>query len=206
MAPSARTAKYSTIRKNLDTGDLVLFSGKGNISQGIKFLTNSKYSHVGMVVKMPEWNKVVLYESTTLSDLADIESGKATKGVQMVFLSDRLRTYDGDVAVRHLSGIQRDENLKKALTDFRHKMRGRKYETSKIQLLKAAHDGWFGKNEEDLSSLFCSELVAEAYQRMGLLSEKLPSNEYTPADFSDERDHRLELQRGKLSKEILVRW
>jgi len=52
-----------------------------------------------------------------------------------------------------------------------------------LELLKSAYDGPFGKNEEDLSSLFCSELVAEAYQRLGLLTEGTPSNEFTPADF-----------------------
>ena len=34
----------------------------------------------------------------------------------------------------------------------------------------------FGKNKEDLSSVFYSELVAEAYQTLGLLDEKKPSN------------------------------
>jgi hypothetical protein len=43
---------------------------------------------------------------------------------------------------------------------------------------------YLGINKEDLSSLFCSELVAEAYQKMGLLTEQLPSNEYIPKDFS----------------------
>jgi hypothetical protein len=63
------------------------------------------------------------------------------------------------------------------------------YERSQIELLKAAYDGFGGASSgEDLSSLFCSELVAEGYQAMGLLPEfpaGLPSNEYTPIDFSD---------------------
>lgn len=74
-----------------------------------------------------------------------------------------------------------------ALNNFRHEISGRPYETNKIELLKAAYDGLFGDNKEDLSSLFCSELIAEAYQKMGLLTEKLPSNEYIPKDFSEEK-------------------
>jgi hypothetical protein len=89
----------------------------------------------------------------------------------------------------------------KALNTFRHEVSGRKYETNKIELLKAAYEGIFGENKEDLSSLFCSELVAEAYQKMGLLTEELPSNEYIPKDFSEEKSLRLELD-YTLQKEI----
>ncbi len=35
------------------------------------------------------------------------------------------------------------------------------------------------------NSFFCSQLIAEAYQRMGLLSRELPSNAYLPVDFVD---------------------
>lgn len=44
-------------------------------------------------------------------------------------------------------------------------------------------------NEEDLSSVFCSELIAETYQNQGILNEPpkgLPSNEYTQKDFGEE--------------------
>ena len=67
------------------------------------------------------------------------------------------------------------------------------YEKSLIQLIKSVLDFTrFNKNKEDLSSVFCSELVAESYQKMGLLDDidmgGLPSNEYTPADFSEQKD------------------
>jgi hypothetical protein len=82
----------------------------------------------------------------------------------------------------------------------------RPYEKDKLELIKAAYDGPLGHNEEDLSSLFCSELVAEAYQKMGLLREPpkgLPSNEYTPKDFSEKKG--LVLEKGaSLSKEIPI--
>lgn len=86
------------------------------------------------------------------------------------------------------------------LSQFRQEMKGRPYEEDEIELIKAAYDGPLGRNTEDLRSLFCSELVAEAYQRMGLLSDAQPANEYTPKDFSDEGE--LVLLKGKLGKEI----
>ena len=40
---------YEEIRGELKTCDILLFSGKGAISHGIKLFTFSKWSHVGMV-------------------------------------------------------------------------------------------------------------------------------------------------------------
>ena len=87
--------------------------------------------------------------------------------------------------------------------EFREGVRNRPYEKSEIELIKSAYDGPWGHNEEDLSSLFCSELVAEAYQRVGLLSNKKPSNEYTPKDFTDGKKLSLP-EGGSLGKEIII--
>jgi len=192
---------YDNLRPNLKTGDLVLFSGKGGVSTGIKWFTHSKWSHVGMVARLPEWDVVLLWESTTLANIADIESGQERKGVQLVPLSERIRKCNGEVSIRLLENIDRTPEMLKELSLLRAEVKNRPYEQSKIELFKAAYDGPFGANTEDLSSLFCSELVAEAYQRMGLLSEKKPSNEYTPKDFSEAAKLKL-LKGGKLTGEI----
>lgn len=201
--------KYADIRSQLKTGDILLFSGKGGISEGIKFFTVSKWSHVGMVYRFSDpldaKGSVFCWESTTLSNLADADTSKLTKGVQRVELSERLeRCFAAgyEISVRQLSKPL-DENMIRALNDFRHEVSGRPYEKDKIELLKSAYDGIFGENKEDLSSLFCSELVAEAYQRMGLLTEKKPSNEYTPKDFSSGKTLSLELGHS-LSNETAI--
>jgi hypothetical protein len=194
-------ATYQELRGKIKTGDIILFSGKGGISAGIKWFTGSKWSHVGMALRLPEWDAVLLWESTTLSDIKDIESGEERKGVQIVPLSERLRKYKGGATIRFLS-VDRTPTMLAALSSLRAEVKERPYEKDKIELIKAAYDGPFGKNDEDLSSLFCSELVAEAYQRMDLLNEDKPSNEYTPKDFSDEAG--LELLKGNLGEEIPI--
>jgi len=61
-------------------------------------------------------------------------------------------------------------------------------------------------NEETLDALFCSELVALVYQRMGFLASPKdggePSSEYVPGDFSVGFEHKLPLLKGKLGDEI----
>lgn len=194
--------RYDQVRSQLQTLDLVLFSGKGRISQGIKFGTRSRWSHVGMVVVSPELG-VLLAESTTLSDVPDIVTGEAIKGVQLVLLLNRLQAYRGDVAIRHLLDVERDARTMRTLLDLRHEFHGRPYEKDELELIRSAYDGPGGRNTEDLQSIFCSELVAECWQRLGLLTEDVPSNEYSPADFGEDRsDKKLRLLRGRLGPEI----
>ena len=61
---------------------------------------------------------------------------------------------------------------------------------------------------EALKSIFCSELVAMVYQRVGLLPDQLAFNEYTLEDFkfASSRYHNFEfpMKHGYLEKEIYV--
>lgn len=197
--------KYEMIRQQLKTGDILLFSGKGVVSDGIKFFTISKWSHVGMVYKVDDGDIIFCWESTTLTDVSDAETGKRTKGVQLTVLSERIEAClasSYEINLRQISAPLTD-NMLMSLKKFRSDVSGRPYEKNKIELLKSVYNSWLGKNTEDLSSLFCSELIAEAYQQMGLLTEEEPSNEYTPKDFSQEKS--LKLQQGySLGNEIVI--
>lgn len=169
---------YSEIRGQLKTGDLVLFGGKGRISSLIKRFTRSPYSHVGMIIRTELG--VLLWESTTLSNVEDVFTGKAHKGPQVVMLSDRIRTYEGEIYVRPIRESLAPVEIE-ALHEFRHEIAGRPYEVSEIELIRAVMD--IGPDQkEDLSSIFCSEQVVEAFQRMGRISERYSSNEFTPHD------------------------
>lgn len=169
----------------LKSGDVVLFSGKGFISRLIQLGTLSKYSHVGLVVR--KGGDLYLWESTTLSDIPDVESGEYVKGVQMVSLKERLITYDGGVAIRRLK-LPLTTAQEAAYEAFREEVKGRPYEKSNVALVRSAVDILSGQ-KEDLSSLFCSEMDAEAYQRMELVNEDKSSSEYTPADFAKKMKH-----------------
>jgi len=161
--------KYLDHRPDMRTGDLLLFSGKGPISWLIKRATRSRFSHVGMVYVM--CGSVFCWESTKMT---------GQDGVQISLLSRRLIEYNGGVFWRALNAPHYPE-VYNALAELREEVKGRCYERSILELLGAALP-W--RNKPDLSSLFCSELVAEAYRRMGLLGGFKPANEYTPGDFA----------------------
>ena len=176
----AEESTYEEIRARLKTGDLVLFSGRGALSRGIKRVTRSMWSHVGMVLYLLEEDGVWLWESTKLSTLKDHISGRRREGVQLVPLSQRLREYRGTVAIRLLDRPPTDDEYDR-FNAFRRLVSRRPYERSYWELLRAAF-GWNVK--EDASSFFCSELVAESYQSFGWLTEAETANNYTPASFA----------------------
>jgi len=204
------TSAYDRARGKLDTGDIILFSGKSYVSAAIKWMTTSRWSHVGMALRVPDFDFVLLWESTMLSDVSEYDSSKLVRGVRLVVLSECISKYNADIAVRRLT-VNRTPKMRRDLANFRNEVRGRPYEESKMELIKAAYDGPFGRNEEDLSSLFCSELIAESYQVMGLLPKNRsapnykPSNEYTPADFASTDPKTLPLSKGSLSKPVFLK-
>ena len=97
---------------NFDTGDIILFhANSGIITKAIQCWTKSKYSHVGMVIKNPDFpgfkkDGLFLIESTTLETLPDVEDHKMKFGVQLHDLYNVLNTYPGDSYWRKLNCIR----------------------------------------------------------------------------------------------------
>jgi hypothetical protein len=204
------TKEYDAVRDDINTGDIILFSGKSRVSSIIKLFSRSPWSHVGMAVRMASdqdvaSDLVLLWESTMLSDIPDFDTHNAVKGVRLVVLSETVKKYGGTIALRHLQTDRTPEMLQK-LWKFRDEARGRPYEENTLELIKSAYDGLGGENScEDLSSLFCSELVAATYQAMGLLPSKPVASEYTPHDFSTLAREPLALVNATLGEELLLR-
>lgn len=133
------------------------------------------------MVYRPSEELVLLWESTTLTNLDDLDQGRPTMGVQLVALSDRVETYLGDVAVRLLD-LRRTKPMRERIDALRHELKGRPYERSRWDLAMAALTDTGGK--EDLSSIFCAELLAESWQAWDLLPADVPSDRWCPADFA----------------------
>ncbi len=181
-------AKYEELRGALKTGDIVLFSGNSFISRLIRLATRSDWSHVGMILKFHGYDSIFLWESTGMNNVRDAFTGRRTSGVQVTLLSERIARYDGKCAIRRIENFIISPEQIGHLNRLRREIKNRPYEQSKKELIKSAIDTFGTANKEDLSSLFCSELVAESWQRLGILSEDKSSNEYLPSDFSEDSE------------------
>ncbi len=187
---------YHDIRHTLNTGSVVLFDGQGKAASIIKFASGSHWSHVGMITRDAELDMVLVFESSK-------DRGPSKRpGVRLVPLTDALGS--GVIAVRRLIPSLAPYEIA-CFASWRRSSLGRPYEQNLFELWKSAYDGPLGQNAEALHSLFCSELVAESFQRMELLSEDKASNEYTPGDFASDCAAPIEL-RGKflLLPEVVI--
>ncbi len=172
--------------ENMRTGDLVLFSGSCNVGKLIKLVQRNIWSHVGMIVIDRNYDFPCLYESTHSDKIVDLDTKKITQGVQMVSFEDKVKFYPGSIGYRRLTNIADHELNHDSFAQLKNSLQGKAFENSIWQIIKSKYDGPLGANREDLTSLFCSELIAASYQALGLLpaSEIRTSNEYTPSDFS----------------------
>ena len=146
---------YADIRNQINTGDIVLFSCRDNlVSIGIQLMTQSKWSHVGMVLKDYKKDIIYIWESTTLSNIKDVTDHTFKKGVQLVLLSERIKRYNGEIAIRHLQGfaINDDSKEMQELMKLRDELKDKPFEQNKLELVRAAIDkfGSICKNKEDL--------------------------------------------------------
>lgn len=169
----------------LTSGDVILYSGKHPLHLRQKNVTGCRWSQVGLVLRLPNNPFAFIFESTKLSSCCDSIIGEIVHGVQIARLDDRIDNFEGKVAVRQIwPRLSKSSMLK--LCCFVQEVHGRPFNASKwtaaraFRRRNAPHDG---------SSFFCSELVAEAFQRIGLLPmppSGVSSNNYIPADFSSE--------------------
>jgi hypothetical protein len=166
----------------IKTGDIILFSGRGIISRLIQVATKSKFSHIG-VVYVESNHEPLVFHSTSLT---------TPKGTKLETLSDLLKNYNGKLYHRKLTPSVDCCYAKKEI--FRQYIKdtiGTKYESSYIELILSA----FGRKlnlqvKTPTSALYCSELVANLYRKLGFITH---SNALTPADFSDKGEDYLGL-------------
>lgn len=185
----------------LRTGDLVLFSGRTLSARLVQAWTGSYWSHVGIVMRIPEYGpEPLLWETTRASCVADIRHGRRDDGMQLVPLADKLASYPGEAAVRHLIGVENGHRRYQRMRPLMHEWGALPYWNFVSKQLRTLVRG------RDAAPFrqggFCSEFVAEVYKHLQLLPTDKRSIDYVPRDFSPESS--LSLLRGRLSPASLL--
>jgi hypothetical protein len=199
---------FSELEPEMRTGDLVLFSGRYEESGLIEKLEHSPWSHVGMIVRLPDVEPVLFWESTTLTNLADELFHDHKKGPKLVNLYERMKQYGRELkpfvpaafAYRQLDVVRTDGMLDPLMQMFvqDHGLPN----PSEWKMIFEVIEGRLFNIPSRLDNCFCSELVAESYVKMGLLPADHAVNAYMPKDFSS--DGTLPLLKGSLKPEVLI--
>eukprot|EP01114_Cavostelium_apophysatum_P003965 TRINITY_DN1409_c0_g1_i1.p1 TRINITY_DN1409_c0_g1~~TRINITY_DN1409_c0_g1_i1.p1 ORF type:complete len:1293 (-),score=399.08 TRINITY_DN1409_c0_g1_i1:43-3921(-) len=173
---------------NVKSGDVIAYCGVHWLSKVIQGKTDRPVSHLGIAlrIKSYEWGNrkrlpnpltemnddpkkemVFVVESTSnISDKPDYFDDQVRKGVNIFSLSDRIRTIDSR-GIWHFplaNPLSKDEHMKLLHYLKEQYDRGAKYDLGQMLALGIDFD-----NKEDLSSFFCSELVASALKSTGLV-------------------------------------
>lgn len=188
-----REIAYDAVKGSLKTGDLILFHGVQRVSKLIEIMEWSFWSHVGMVVIPKDVGmsgvEPLIWESTSSGDgIVDVISGKPKEGGPMlVALSERIQVdlhqqFDTHFKVKYLNRSLTLFELKQ-LKDFIHKAHDRRFPTTE-NLVKYYIEGRNFNVPSPDAEAFCSQLTAETFMEMGLISTKYVSNGYCPDDFN----------------------
>lgn len=165
------------------TGDLILFSGRCKIAWLIRLITWGRWSHVGVVIADdPKYNFPLLYEATHDNTITGLDIGRKTIGVQVVPLDERIKAYNGDIAIRRVKNPCYTNRHKARLYRMEHVGVG--FESSIVQILAAAWAFKWLRQGECLDELFCTEHVAQYLKELGWLDSEIPSNHYCPKFFA----------------------
>lgn len=201
--------RYDELKNKMNTGDLILFEGEYSISKTIEKLEGCPYSHVGMVIRVEEFDDPLFFESTTLTNLEDLVTDNPNKtlaGPKIVNLYERLKHYGEDVkpyvppkfAYRPLQ-VER-VGMTNTLLILHKKYYGIADPKETKMIWEVLLGRWL-KVEAKKDNFFCSEWIALAYQTLGLINTKYPCNAYMPKDFTSKSKF-LKLQKGCFEKEI----
>jgi hypothetical protein len=203
-----KTVPYAEIRDTLMTGDIVLFHGLGWESDIIQVMELSQWTHVAMVVRAPEIDYPLIWESTPLQFIEDKAIHKKKAGARLVSLDERLavavekRLY-GRFAVRRLEVVRSEEmieTLKKFISGKVHQL---PFPSDWKMLLEFLRGRLHMEEKARTDDVYCAELVAETYKQMGLLSHEVPSTSFIPKNFSSKVALTL-LKDAKLGEEIFL--
>ena len=173
---------------NFETGDLLLFEGKSEFSWSgifdflLKYFTKSDYTHIGMIVKDPEWANLpkgyYLWHSSLEED--DAEEHKLKLGVQFTSLDRMIQTYNGKLFWRKLnSGNVQITNEK--LKEIHKIVHGKPYDLDPIDWFEALI-GY--KTTRHTNRYFCSALVARIYLFLDLIDHNIDWSIIRPSSFS----------------------
>ena len=185
------------------SGDVWLFTGHKVADRAIRVATNSPVNHVAMAIAIDDLPPL-LWHAELGRSAVDVWTGEEQRGAQLHRLTEAatvwVHRYGQRAYFRQLepAATREMENAALAVVE---EYSGRRFPTS-FGLAGHWVKGRFRRNIT-MEDIYCAELVALTFQRMGLLSEKRPPNWYDPGKFWS--GDRLTLENGaELGAEVAV--
>jgi hypothetical protein len=180
------TSNALTVAEAVDltrTGDIWLFRGRSLADRAIRAATNAPVNHVGMAVVLDDMPPLMWHAELGQS-LPDVWTGKHHRGAQLHVLGDAVRTwqdkYGQDAFLRQLGGRVTPQMEDAVLRQIAL------YNGTPFPSTVSLGRRWVAgraRRQASLETIYCAELVASAYEAMGLLPPNRPVNWFDPGRF-----------------------
>lgn len=168
-----RVVPYKQLRPQLESGDLLFASGQYLVSKAIQKMTDSPWSHVGIVFRLDSIDRVLLLES--------VES----VGVRFAPLSKYLHDYADNKPYKGMLSLARCSHVSAKLVNrvatFGIDELTRPYDKDEIAGIVARIALKRGKRKQDREYI-CSELVYECFASAGKQFAYNPKGFISPED------------------------
>jgi hypothetical protein len=189
------------IISKFSTGDLILFHGFGIESEIIEFIDDSPYSHVAMVMKIPELSdQPLLWSSDEIPSINDYLNDGLHPGVHLMDLQSVLDLTSSRTNKKgeHYTYSWRKLNYSKlpslmpTLEAFMRSVDGRSFPTLEGMALHYAE----GKKgiRANQKTFFCSQLATNTYIHINIFPDTLIDNSVAPGDYGDTKSVKLPWQ------------
>jgi len=193
---------FGDAAKQTTTGDIWLFRGTTPADRAIRLFTNSPVNHVGMVIALDDLPPL-LWHAELGSSAPDVWLGAETRGAQLHRLEDAVGVWVHKYGQRAWFR-QLDATITRPMEDAALATVA-EYAGHRFPRTGALVKRWLLgriRRPVQLNDLYCAEVVAVTYERMGLLESRRPANWYDPGRFWS--GDRLDVIGGTLGAEIEI--
>ncbi|CAG9315016.1 unnamed protein product [Blepharisma stoltei] len=166
------------------SGDILLFQSKSLPSTIQRKLVGSKYDHVALIINLK--GTIMILEATRVLGVNVL--------VWDEFIDKNWHLLYSKIVYRKLS-VENPEKVHDKIAEFCDEVVGKKF---RFKLTKRRKKN----NGQGQEGFFCSELVAAAYQRIGIMKSDVIPSYFWPSYFAD--DKKLPLIDCALSQEFII--
>ena len=202
MTPMTESMTLTDALAEARSGDVWLFRGRSVADRAIRLFTNAPVNHVGVVLAIDDLPPLIWHAELGAS-MPNVWTGDRVRGAQLHHLERAVSVwthrYGQDPWFRQID-IDATTEMENAALAVVAEYSGRSF-PSPASLAKHWLTGRV-RRQVSLTDIYCAELVAVTYERMGLLGDERPPNWYDPGRFWS--GDRLDLLGASLGPEIHV--
>ena len=203
------------LKNTVKTGDLLLcddlaYGSWGLFSWLIKFVTKSDFSHVGMIVKDPDFTETPLKGTfvwtSGISDVPDPDDKTKKFGVQFIPFDHFIQTYGGKIFLRKIEFEHAEEYYSIFDTNKLKQIHQVVYDKPYDVVITDWIEAFCKKdpNPQKTSRFFCSALIGYIYTKLNLLDNNTDWSIISPSFFSSENKSFSMHHKSSLTKETQI--